>query len=46
MHASQRIRELFDTAKRPKTITLLYGAKDGERNEAVVLRSLFERMKK
>ncbi len=45
-HASQKIRELLDAAKRSKTITLLYGAKDGEHNEAVVLRSLFERIKK
>lgn len=44
--ASQRIRELLDAAKRSKTITLLYGAKDEQHNEAVVLRSLFERMKK
>lgn len=45
-HASQKIRELLDAAKRSKTITLLYGAKDEQHNEAVVLRSLFERMKK
>lgn len=45
-HASQRIRGLLDAAKRSKTITLLYGAKDEQHNEAVVLRSLFERMKK
>lgn len=45
-HASKRVRELLDAAKRSKTITLLYGAKDEQHNEAVVLRSLFERMKK
>lgn len=43
-HASQRVGELLDAAKRAKTITLLYGAKDTEHNEAVVLRSLFERV--
>lgn len=45
-HAAQKIRELTEAAKRSKTITLLYGAKDEQHNEAVVLRSLFERMKK
>lgn len=45
-HATQKIRELTEAAKRSKTITLLYGAKDEQHNEAVVLRSLFERMKK
>jgi uncharacterized protein YeaO (DUF488 family) len=45
-HASERVRELLVAAKRSKTITLLYGAKDEQHNEAVVLRSLFERMNK
>lgn len=40
----QAIRELLAAAKGAKTITLLYGAKDQEHNEAVVLRDLLERM--
>lgn len=43
-HAGARIREILSAAKPSKTITLLYGAKDTEHNEAVVLRSLFERV--
>lgn len=43
-HASQSIRELLDSAKPAKTITLLYGAKDTEHNEAIVLRGLFKRV--
>ena len=46
MHASQKVRELLAAAKHSKNITLLYGAKDEDHNEAVVLRSLFERMAK
>ena len=42
-HAGEVVRELIATAKGAKTITLLYGAKDREHNEAVVLRDLFER---
>lgn len=42
--AAKLIRELLDSHKRAKTITLLYGAKDQEHNEAVVLRDLFERV--
>jgi uncharacterized protein YeaO (DUF488 family) len=42
--ATQVIRDLLASAKRAKTITLLYGAKDREHNEAVVLRDLFERV--
>jgi uncharacterized protein YeaO (DUF488 family) len=42
--ATKIIRELLTSAKRAKTITLLYGAKDRRHNEAVVLRSLFERV--
>ncbi len=41
--APKRITQILDGAKRSKTITLLYGAKDSAHNEAVVLRSLFER---
>lgn len=43
-HAAARIREILNAAKPSKTITLLYGAKDTEHNEAVVLRALFERV--
>lgn len=43
-HASKTIGEVLDAAKRIKAITLLYGARDTEHNEAVVLRQLFERM--
>lgn len=42
--ATKIIRGLLADAKRAKTITLLYGAKDREHNEAVVLRDLFERV--
>ena len=42
-HASKSIGELLVVAKRAKTITLVYGAKDTEHNEAIVLRKLFER---
>ncbi|MGH7736348.1 MAG: DUF488 domain-containing protein [Candidatus Tyrphobacter sp.] len=41
--ARTAIRALLASAKDKKTITLLYGAKDREHNEAVVLRVLFER---
>lgn len=43
-HAATSIGEILDAAKRAKTITLLYGAKDTEHNEALVLRGLFERI--
>ncbi|MGA8533748.1 MAG: DUF488 family protein [Candidatus Tumulicola sp.] len=43
-HASTSIRVVLDAAKPAKTITLLYGAKDTEHNEAVVLRGLFKRV--
>lgn len=43
-HATKTIAELLESAKRAKTITLLYGAKDQEHNEAVVLRGLFEKV--
>jgi uncharacterized protein YeaO (DUF488 family) len=43
-HAAQRIGEILDAARPARTVTLLYGAKDTEHNEAVVLRSLFERV--
>lgn len=42
--ATKVIRDLLASARRAKTITLLYAAKDQEHNEAVVLRSLFERV--
>lgn len=42
--ATKIIRDLLAGAKSAKTITLLYGAKDREHNEAVVLRDLFERV--
>lgn len=42
--ATKVIRDLLASAKRAKTITLLYGAKDREHNEAVVLRDLFDRV--
>lgn len=42
--ATAIVRELLAGAKPAKTITLLYGAKDREHNEAVVLRDLFERV--
>lgn len=42
--ATKVIRDLLASAKSAKTITLLYGAKDREHNEAVVLRDLFERV--
>lgn len=42
--ATKTIRDLLNSAKRSKTITLVYGAKDQEHNEAVVLRDLFERV--
>jgi uncharacterized protein YeaO (DUF488 family) len=42
--ATKIIRNLLAGAKSAKTITLVYGAKDREHNEAVVLRDLFERV--
>lgn len=42
--ATKTIRELLASAKRAKTITLLYGAKDQRHNEAVVLHGFFERV--
>lgn len=44
--ATQTIRGLLDAARGANAITLLYGARDREHNEAVVLRSLFERAAK
>jgi uncharacterized protein YeaO (DUF488 family) len=41
--AKAAMRELLATTKRAKTLTLLYGAKDREHNEAVVLKSILER---
>lgn len=42
--AGETVSRLLGSAKSAKTITLLYGAKDQEHNEAVVLRDLFERI--
>ncbi len=42
-HAARVIADLLTAADGAKTITLIYGAKDAEHNEAIVLRSLFER---
>jgi uncharacterized protein YeaO (DUF488 family) len=42
--ATKLIRELIASHKRANTITLLYGAKDQEHNEAIILRDLFERV--
>ena len=42
--ATKLIRELMASLKRANTITLLYGAKDQEHNEAIVLRDLFARV--
>jgi uncharacterized protein YeaO (DUF488 family) len=39
--AKDRIKELIDAAKGKRVITLLYGAKDREHNQAVVLQKLF-----
>jgi uncharacterized protein YeaO (DUF488 family) len=43
-HAAKNIGDVLDAAKRTKTITLVYGAKDTEHNEAIVLRGVFERI--
>lgn len=43
-HATKSIAEVLNAAKRTKTITLVYGAKDTEHNEAIVLCKLFERI--
>ena len=40
------IREIIKAAKNAKTITLIYGAKDTEHNQAIVLRDLFQRLDK
>lgn len=42
-NAKAAIRELLTRAKRAKTLTLVYGAKDQERNDAVVLRDVLNR---
>ncbi|MFZ1019082.1 MAG: DUF488 domain-containing protein [Candidatus Cybelea sp.] len=41
--AADAVAALLESAKRSKTITLLYGARDREHNEAVVLQHLFAR---
>ncbi len=43
-HAARVIGALLDAAENTKTITLVYGARDTERNEAIVLQSLFEKV--
>jgi uncharacterized protein YeaO (DUF488 family) len=43
-HASKSIGEILVVAKHARAITLVYGAKDTEHNEAIVLRNLFERI--
>jgi uncharacterized protein YeaO (DUF488 family) len=40
----RRIAATIAAAKRASTITLVYGAKDTEHNEAVVLQSVFKRI--
>jgi uncharacterized protein YeaO (DUF488 family) len=40
----EHIKEIVEAAKNKPAITLLYGAKDAEHNQAVVLRSVFERL--
>lgn len=41
--ARERIREIVEAAGTSQNITLVYSAKDEERNQAVVLRGVFER---
>ncbi len=41
--ARQAIVEILDNAKRAPAITLVYGAKDTEHNEAVLLRGILKR---
>lgn len=41
--AQRAIEETIGAAKTAPTITLIYGAKDSQHNEAVVLRDIFER---
>ncbi|MEO6991676.1 MAG: DUF488 family protein [Candidatus Baltobacteraceae bacterium] len=41
--ARAAIAEILDQAKRASAITLVYGAKDTEHNEAVILRNLLKR---
>jgi uncharacterized protein YeaO (DUF488 family) len=42
--ARRAIAQIIHVAKRSPTITLLYGAKDTEHNEAVVLQGVFKRV--
>lgn len=44
--ARDAIRDIIKDAKDTKTITLIYGAKDTEHNQAIVLRDMFERLDK
>lgn len=41
--ARRTIAEILDRAKRAPAITLVYGAKDTDHNEAVVLRAILKR---
>ena len=43
-HAARVIGDLLDAAENAKSITLVYGARDTERNGAVVLQNVFERV--
>lgn len=42
----ERLREVVAAAGAERTITLVYGAKDREHNQAVVLQQVFERLVK
>lgn len=41
--AKHAVEELLNGARPNRTVTLIYGARDREHNEAVVLRDIFER---
>lgn len=43
-HIRQRIKQIVGAAKDAPAITLVYGAKDSEHNEAIVLREKFRRL--
>jgi|SRR5579884_731572 len=42
--AADEIRNIIASAKDKRAITLVYGAKDEEHNQAVVLKALFEKL--
>ncbi len=42
-HAREAITAIVDCAKHARAITLVYGAKDTEHNEAVILRGILKR---